>query len=907
MRGMTLLPIAAVLILLGAATTRGDAPAADPDKAFLQDAGIATDGPGLLAYFRAHTGSDADLLRMDALARQLGDDDFNAREEASRKLVALGLTALPAVRRLLPSTDPEVTRRVQVCIPLMQRGWQAGVNPAAVRLLLRLRPAHALDVLLGYLPYEADEEAQEEIWFGLDALTKADGKVDERLAAALRDPVPVRRALAAVIVGHRGDTEQRKAVRDLLKDGETAVRMRAAQGLLAAKDTAGLPALVALLEETPVDEAWQAEELLHYAAGEQAPSEVVGAGTAKSRQACRAAWAAWFKENGEKLDLSKIDEEPRRPGLILAWDEGTGHEKLDGRVWVCGCSGKAGWQLKDVLPVCAQLLPGGHLLLSCRAPGEVLPGRPALDAGPYRGINEWDLEGHSVWRSNQGPPFGGWCQRLANGNTFMDQGDRTCEVTHDGKTTYTQAPVLSDEDRSSLLRPVSRPGRLFMLRAKWAPPVLEGIQEFDAQTGRPTRRIDLPEKIRGRFAVVPFPGGRYLISVRSVGQLPKGYLLDAGGRLVELGQFPWPGEGRILHNGNFLVSRGEGHVNWVEERDAAGLVVWESVPEAQGRWDGARCRVCYGLVRLGFDEPRPAGLDLATSIPYRIKLLKDKDANVRYAALGMLREMGPKAAIATPAIIDALDDFDFGARCGVVDILESLNPAALPYLLKAVHDKRPRVRAGVAMALGWYGKSADVVMPVLIEALGDDDPRVRRGATYGLDRMGPDVPGVVSALCRALKDEDRPTLSQPYTEANAKAGDPACTVEGRLMTFSDSSVAQNAAHDLSLFGPKAKEAVPALIATLTTEDTTLRGYAIGALAAIGPEARPAVPQLIRILHSKEGDDPETVLRLRRCAVIALGAIGSSAKEVTEALNEALKDDALRPDVEKALSKIAQSP
>ena len=39
----------------------------------------------------------------------------------------------------------------------------------AVRLLVRLQPDGAVAALLRYLPYVADEELEEEVWFGLDA------------------------------------------------------------------------------------------------------------------------------------------------------------------------------------------------------------------------------------------------------------------------------------------------------------------------------------------------------------------------------------------------------------------------------------------------------------------------------------------------------------------------------------------------------------------------------------------------------------------------------------------------------------------------------------------------------------------------------------------------------------------
>jgi hypothetical protein len=62
--------------------------------------------------------------------------------------------------------------------------------------------------LLRYLPYAADEELEEEIWFGVDGLVKRQPQLCGLLAGHLRDSVPSRRALAACILGHRGDLQR---------------------------------------------------------------------------------------------------------------------------------------------------------------------------------------------------------------------------------------------------------------------------------------------------------------------------------------------------------------------------------------------------------------------------------------------------------------------------------------------------------------------------------------------------------------------------------------------------------------------------------------------------------------------------------------------------------------------------
>src|SRR5690348_11280269 len=90
-----------VLLLLG---LFGAVPAADngeaaSDEHVLREARIPTDGPGLLQYLRGRTVDAADEARLKALVRQLGDDAFEKREQATAQLVATGARAKPFLKQ----------------------------------------------------------------------------------------------------------------------------------------------------------------------------------------------------------------------------------------------------------------------------------------------------------------------------------------------------------------------------------------------------------------------------------------------------------------------------------------------------------------------------------------------------------------------------------------------------------------------------------------------------------------------------------------------------------------------------------------------------------------------------------------------------------------------------------------
>jgi hypothetical protein len=302
---LTVLLLAA-LPLPGRAQPAASADLAAEDKQTLEAGKVGTDGPGLLAFFRKRTPTDRDRDRAAALTARLTDDAFAVRQKAAEGLVALGLPALPPLRHALGHPDEEVRQRAAECIQAIDPSPPGALAGAAARRLRAVRPAGAVAVLLAYLPAADDAAAEEEVLMTLIVLGVRDGKVDPELAAALHDRTPERRAAAGLVLGRSGTAEQRAAVRGLLTDADPRVRFRAAQGLLAGRDRDGIPALVALLTDGPLELAEQAEDLLACAAGDRAPMRTLGSSDF-TRKLCRRAWEGWWKLAGRAVPLAARD------------------------------------------------------------------------------------------------------------------------------------------------------------------------------------------------------------------------------------------------------------------------------------------------------------------------------------------------------------------------------------------------------------------------------------------------------------------------------------------------------------------------------------------------------------------------------------------------------------------------
>jgi len=319
----------------------------------------------------------------------------------------------------------------------------------------------------------------------------------------------------------------------------------------------------------------------------------------------------------------------------------------------------------------------------------------------------------------------------------------------------------------------------------------------------------------------------------------------------------------------------------VIEVDRAGKVVWEAPAER-----GPAVRVCLGLVRLGFDHPRPKGYDLEASLPLRIKGLSSKNPVVRRLSAGALWERPREAEPAVPVLIDTLADTDALTRETAWGTLVRIGRPAAEPVRAARKDKRPLVRAGAVHIMGgfaqqgYYGPDSGTILAEVIAALDDQDVHPRRAAVWALQTF-PAHDKVVAALAKALKDPD--LAREPNEE----------------------TVARRAASALRRLGQAANAAVPALIEALRSSDAELRIRAIGALMRIGKPAKAAVPALIQLLQPADVKDPATAHHIRMSAAMALGEMGPEARVAIPAIERVLRDadDQYKPYVKAALEKL----
>ena len=364
----------------------------DPDECVLRAAGVDCRTPALTDFLLKRLHCDEKSLgQIDKLIEQLDAPKFEVREAALTALVRLGPAAKSALRQALQNPDLEVRAAARRGLQHIDE-QESKPEPvvAAVRLLVRRGDARGIPALLACIPAcEANSELEAEMGLGLYDLAARLPKVPTELLAALSSPNPARRAIAGCIVARRGTPAERTKVLPLLEDPVSTVRLRSAQGLLAAGDPAAVPTLIALLDKEPRYEAWQADELLRWlccGAGPDAERGYVPAGILPYRTA----WEQWWKENRGSIDFAAVRRQPRRPCLFLTSARGGRAVLRNGlSVGLTGCDGGGRGGLFGTREV-AHILPNGRLLAI---------GFPLDYQGPkdFNLVMEIDWTGYAYW------------------------------------------------------------------------------------------------------------------------------------------------------------------------------------------------------------------------------------------------------------------------------------------------------------------------------------------------------------------------------------------------------------------------------------------------------------------------------------------------------------------------------
>ncbi len=413
-----------VVLLAGLTAWAGSPVAPKPAEPISQDeqtlklAGIATDGPALLEYFRRRTPRAAEQATLKQSAAQLGSSVYPVRVKATDDLISAGRSALPYLRDITRKGDAETARRAQYAIGVIEHNTRLALSATASRVLVERKPAATLETLLAYLPFVDENWVEDEIRQSMKRIAYIDGKALPMLEQALADQEAKRRAAAVWIVGHSNDARQRKLVVERLGDSSSEVRLLAANALLVSREPAAVSTLIDLLTSDTPDLACRAEDLLFRLAGESGPPVWLNTGTDNNGRQVQSAWEGWWKTNRVKVDWQSLRLDEQALGLTLVVE----NQRTDGgsRIYETNAAGQVRFEVKIRNPIDAQWLPGGRLLVG--------DSRDSL-------IYEMDTRGNIGWKHAGIAPTS--IQRLPNGNTVVSTYQSIIEFTREGKTVFT--------------------------------------------------------------------------------------------------------------------------------------------------------------------------------------------------------------------------------------------------------------------------------------------------------------------------------------------------------------------------------------------------------------------------------------------------------------------------------------
>jgi HEAT repeat protein len=493
-----------------------------------------TEGDATLAEFKKRTLNESDREKVLGIIKQMGDDDFNLRERAQDELQKMGTAVAPLLRQAMAGNDEEIRKRAQKALDHIEKDKSSGVLPIQARLMAYRKPAGASAVLLAFLPFADEDQVFDEVRGALAAVAVRDGKPDPLIVKALDDKMPVRRGVAGEALALAG--ADRDAVRKLMKDPDSSVKLRVSLALATARDRDAVPVLIDLMGELPFDKGVQAETFLRAVAGEQGPNVYLGTDDA-SRKKTKEAWVAWWKQNGATVDLARASTAPKMLGYTLMVNTDFN------RVTEIGLDGKQRWALEGLqYPRDAQALPGDRVLVAEQNMNRVV---------------EMNQKREVLWQKvcNASPMS---VQRLANGNTFIVTNNGALEVTKEGKEVMTY-----NRNQWDIITGSRAPDGQFVVLLNTGM-----IVRLDS-SGKEVKSFNVGQA-HWMTSIEALPGGRVLVPQPNLSKVIE---YDGDGKQVWEAAVQYPFSATRLPNGNTLVA--SPNSGKVVELNRSGRVVWE--------------------------------------------------------------------------------------------------------------------------------------------------------------------------------------------------------------------------------------------------------------------------------------------------------------------------------------------
>src|SRR5262249_53850611 len=263
-----------------------------------------------------------------------------------------------------------------------------------------------------------------------------------------------------------------------------------------------------------------------------------------------------------------------------------------------------------------------------------------------------------------------------------------------------------------------------------------------------------------------------------------------------------------------------------------------------------------------------------------IDATKDSHAKVRKLAVAGLAKSDLEAKeMAQPALMDALKDKNKNIRQAALESLDKFGKPRepeIPRLIKCLQNDTVEVRLYAMQTLVKFdGETTKRAVYAFAEMLKDEEKRVAQLAAEAIGNIGLDAKSFAPQLQQVvLKDTDK-ELRRQAMGALAKIGRANGSVEAVISALDDRELRKTALDCLTKMGPLDETDIPALGSMLKSNHPEVRSRAV---VELGKQGNKAVKLVAPVLKDKD-----TAVRL--LAAAALGGI--KGKEAALALTEAL--------------------
>jgi HEAT repeat protein len=289
------------------------------------------------------------------------------------------------------------------------------------------------------------------------------------------------------------------------------------------------------------------------------------------------------------------------------------------------------------------------------------------------------------------------------------------------------------------------------------------------------------------------------------------------------------------------------------KKDKAAPAVSELIALLSDKSTGVRAHAAHALGEIG-TAAKPAAETLTS-------LLKEEDETVRRQAVKALAAIRPGPAVMIPLFVKLMDDTDPGVRQRILHAVAEAGVDAVPGLIQALKDERATYWA--CLILRDIGPPAKEAVPALADLLKSPQPEIRREAALALGAMREEGTPAIAQLAALLNDKDAqeaatlalgqigrfPWTAESQIRANAKSDNKV------LSTLSLWTLVR-----LYPARPEyAKDAAEQLITLLTDNDPYVRTMAAKALAGLKLNPDVTFPVMERVLAN--ADDETTRLAL----------------------------------------------